>query len=92
MTTINQKHTVYADYIYQTLTIIRQEGGGVFSFLDIAERLGLKPTHNLRKRLRTAEARGILTIGMAYKPERGTFLTYTLEPLPTQLTMFDIPF
>lgn len=89
----NQKNSVYGEYINEQITIIGQQGGGLFSFQDIAAKLGLKPTHNLRKRLRTAEKKGSLVIGMAYRQGSGTFLTYEIPEMPRQLHLFDeIPF
>jgi len=79
---INKRQTVYGDYVHEQILEIAQQGGGTWIFMYLADKLGLKATNNLRKRLRTEEANGLLTIGIKCEPGRGSCLTYTIHPLP----------
>lgn len=87
------KNTIYSEYVFQQIYELRCSGGGCFNFTDLAKTLGLKPTHNLRARLRQAEAQGSLSIGYGVVGEHGSQYIYTLRPFnhnPSDLS--DIPF
>lgn len=78
----NTRDTIYSDYVREQLQNIARGGGSIFSFPALASHLGLKPTHNLRKRLRTLERDGILSIGYAPTGQRGMMYIYTVHASP----------
>ena len=89
----NVHSTIYGDYVRGVVKEIGGAGGGVYSIAGFAERLGLKPTHNLRKRLRTLEKEGLLQISYGLVGKCGTCLIYTIPNNMTQSSQnLDIPF
>ena len=91
MSRYNTRETIYSEYVQQQLQDIARGGGNIFSFPALASRLGLKPTHNLRKRLRTLERDGILSIGYAPTGQHGMMYVYTVHASPEQEYVFAQP-
>lgn len=70
------RNTIYRDYVSQQIKALGDNGGGVWSFKDLANVMGLSPTHNLRKQLRHHEKAGNLWIGYGAVGEHGTCYLY----------------
>jgi len=90
---LNLNVTIYGEYVQEQVNKISKEGGAQMTFNEVASYMGLKPTHNLRKRLRTLEQLGLLDITMNNNGVCGTCLiyeipTFSLKPLDN----LDIPF
>jgi hypothetical protein len=89
----NERESIYGDYVKGKVKEQGGVGGGVYTFPEISSWLGLKPTHNLRKRLRTLEKEGLLWIGYGYIGKCGTCLVYHINDFrPQPPSNLDIPF
>lgn len=87
------RKTIYAEYISDQIKEIAESGGGVFSFKDLAARMQISPTHNLRKQLRTHEKQGNLWIGYGNIGKHGTLYLYHIESnFVSPNRALDIPF
>jgi len=89
----NQKQSIYGEYVEGTILEIASGGGGAYTFQEIAKIMGLKPTHNLRKRLRTLEKLGRLSIVYGFVGKCATCLIYQIpDSTPSPNRNLDIPF
>lgn len=80
----NVRASIYGDYIVEQVCHIARVGGGEFSFQGFAERLGIKPTHSLRKRLVTCQSLALLTINYAKTDKGGLRYNYVIHPAPDE--------
>lgn len=89
----NSHVTIYSEYVLEQVNKISQQGGGTLTFKELATIMGLKPTHNLRKRLRTLEQQGVIDITMNNNGICGTCLIYEIPTAPNYINSnFEIPF
>lgn len=80
---VNTKSSIYGDYILEQVIAIGRAGGGEFILIKLADKLGLKITPNLRKRLFTMQALGYLTISYKTVGGRGLCYNYIIHPIAT---------
>jgi len=81
--------TPYASYVFSNVASCVRSGAGLYSYDELAEMVGLKPTHNFRKRIKQMVEEGLLTACAAFTP-RGGIETRFMSP--TDETTKEIPF
>jgi len=65
------RQTAYAEYVNSNLTLLVRERGGLYNYLELAEMVGLKPTHNFRRRVKALVAVGTLKSHSVFTPRGG---------------------
>lgn len=71
------RNTAYAEYVFANLPSIVRSGGGLYTYTDLASMVGLKPTHNFRKRVKQMVAVGLLFACAAFTPRGGIEARFT---------------
>jgi len=74
------RNTAYAEYVFTNLTSIVSSRVGLYSYSELAELVGLKPTHNFRKRVRQMTSEGTLQAVPTFTPRGGIELRFTAMP------------
>lgn len=75
--------TAYAEYVFSNLALSVRSGAGLYSYDELAAMVGLKPTHNFRKRVRQMVSEGALVMQAVFTPRGGIearFMAPTNEP------------
>lgn len=83
------KSSAYAEYLYLKIDEYFIKQGSAFTVQEIADFAGLKPTTNMRRRIRHAVAEGKLYLSTAYSGHSTRGFLYMLPPAPDA---GDIPF
>jgi len=83
------KSSAYAEYLYHMVDQYFLKQGSAFTVLEIAEFAALKPTTNLRRRLRHAVAEGHLAVSTAYAGRCSKSFVYYK---PSNLKKGEFPF
>lgn len=83
-----KKSSAYAEYLYFKIDEYFLKKGSAFTVQEIADYCGLKPTTNLRRRIRHAVAIGTLAVSTALVHDKGHCFVY-FRPAPSN---GDIPF
>ena len=65
------RQTAYAEYVNSNLTLLVAERGGAYTYKELAEMVGLKPTHNFRRRVKSLVASGSLLQNAVFTPRGG---------------------
>jgi len=81
--------TAYSEYVFSNLASTVAAGQGLYSYSELAALVGLKPTHNFRKRVKQLVTEGILVARAAFTP-RGGIETRFMTPPTVETT--EIPF
>ena len=81
--------TAYASYVFSNLPARVLEGQGLYNYQELAAMVGLKPTHNFRKRVRDLVAGGTLQAIAAFTPRGGIETRFQAV---TETTVVEIPF
>ena len=89
MVGIPRYNTAYAEYVFSNVVSILGGGAGAYDIHALADMVGLKPTHNFRKRIRQMVAEGRLMAHTAFTLRGGLMIVYTL---PTTPELTEIPF
>lgn len=63
--------TAYAQYVFSNVKDNARLGQGMYSYDELAEMVGLKPTHNFRRRINEMVTDGILKLCPAFTPRGG---------------------
>jgi len=86
---ISSRLTAYASYVFSNLPARVLEGQGLYNYEELAALVGLKPTHNFRRRVRDLVAGGDLQAIAAFTPRGGIETRFTSVTEPTTQ---EIPF
>ena len=81
--------TPYAQYVFSNIEEFARVGQGMYSYDELASAVGLKPTHNFRKRINEMVADGKLKLCPAFTPRGGIENRFMITPT-TETT--EIPF
>ena len=81
--------TAYAQYVFTNISQFARVGQGMYTYDELASSVGLKPTHNFRKRINEMVADGILVLRPAFTPRGG--IENRFMATPTEDTK-EIPF
>lgn len=87
MSVLPRYTTAYAEYVFSNVLSILSDGAGAYDINTLAAKVGLKPTHNFKKRIRQMVAEGRLKSFAAFTPRGGLMLVYTLPEAPEVLEM-----
>lgn len=71
MATRTTRTTAYGEYVFTNLASSVRSGAGLYNYDELAAMVGLKPTHNFRRRVRQMVAEGILQLVPAFTPRGG---------------------
>lgn len=65
------RNTPYAQYVFANVKEFVRAGQGMYRYDEIASGVGLKPTHNFRRRINEMVADGILVLCPTFTPRGG---------------------
>lgn len=71
------KETVYKEYVFSNVASIFSSGAGAYNYTELAAMVGLKPTHNFRKRVRQMVSEGLIASFAAFTPRGGIEARFT---------------
>jgi len=77
------KDTVYKQYVYERVGQVLSERWGAYDYIGLATLVGLKPTHNFRRRVREMVQAGLIKSVTAFTPRGGLTILFhhpTVEP------------
>lgn len=78
-----QRDTVYKQYVFDRVGQVLSDRWGAYNYDGLAELVGLKPTHNFRRRVREMVQAGLLKSVTAFTPRGGLTILFhhpTVEP------------
>lgn len=78
MSSATPRNSVYASYVFSNIVSSLSQGQGAYNVNDLAAAVGLKPTHNFRRRLKQMVEAGQLREELAFSPNNGTQAIYSL--------------
>lgn len=81
--------TAYQEYVFSNVASTVRAGQGIYNYSELAEMVGLKPTHNFRKRVKQMVAEGRLEAIAAFTPRGGIEARFMATAKPET---GDIPF
>jgi hypothetical protein len=70
--------TAYSEYVFSNVVNVLAVGQGAYDMHTLAGMVGLKPTHNFRKRVRQMVAEGRIATNTVFTPRGGLAIVYTL--------------
>lgn len=65
------RSTAYSEYVFSNLTQRMRDGGGLYSYSELAALVGLKPTGNFRRRVKQLVKSGQIETIAAFTPRGG---------------------
>jgi len=75
--------TAYAQYVFSNVSRFARVGQGMYSYDELARGVGLKPTHNFRRRVNELVVAGTLKLCPSFTPRGGIenrfMITSTVE-------------
>lgn len=80
--------TAYAQYVFTNVAKAARVGQGMYSYDELAEMVGLKPTHNFRRRIHEMVTDGILKLCPAFTPRGGIENRFMYEITETEMAGF----
>jgi len=89
MASLPRNNTAYSEYVFSNVVSILGGGAGAYDIHALAEKVGLKPTHNFRKRIRQMVAEHRLAAFTAFTPRGGLMIVYTLPDITIPM---ELPF
>lgn len=90
MSTVStSRTTAYSQYVFSNLPPTVKSRVGLYNYFELAELVGLKPTHNFRKRVRQLVSEGLLVATACFTPAGGIETRFTS---PTDENTKEIPF
>jgi len=78
MTSRTPRTTSYGEYVFTNVASTVRSGAGLYNYDELAAMVGLKPTHNFRKRVRQMVAEGLLQLVHAFTPRGGIEARFTI--------------
>jgi hypothetical protein len=71
MSSLPRVTTAYAEYVFTNLTPIVRSGGGAYTYSQLAEMVGLKPTQHFKRRVNQLVQLGVFNLVPAFTPRGG---------------------
>lgn len=65
------KNTVYKQYVFDRVGQGLAQSSSLYTYEDLAAMVGLKPTHNFRRRVREMVKEGLLKAHVVFSPHGG---------------------
>lgn len=65
------RNTVYKQYVFDRVGQGTQQSGSLYTYDDLAAMVGLKPTHNFKRRVREMVTEGRLKAHTVFSPSGG---------------------
>jgi len=84
-----RNNTAYAEYVKTNIMRTVADRVGAYNYKELAEMVGLKPTHNFRRRIGQLVAEGYLVCVATFTPRGGIENRFTT---PTTYETTEIPF
>ena len=84
-----RKNTVYSEFVNANVPSMLGQGKGAYTIEELALALGLKPTHNFKRRVWDLAVRQVIAATPAFT-ENGRMIT--VYHLPEVVTEKEIPF
>lgn len=82
-------NTAYASYVFSNVLQFARVGQGMYSYDELARGVGLKPTHNFRRRINELVSDGSLVLCPAFTSRGGIENRFMAKPT-NEIT--EIPF
>jgi len=82
-------NTAYAGYVFSNVLQFARVGQGMYSYDELARGVGLKPTHNFRRRIHEMVSDGRLVLCPAFTPRGGIENRFMVHVTETEMA---IPF
>jgi len=77
------RNTVYKQYVIDRVGQGLREQGGAYTYDDLAVMVGLKPTHNFRRRVREMVSEGLLKAEAVFSPRGGLMNVFSIPSTET---------
>lgn len=80
------RDTVYKQYVFSNVKATVGQGWKTYTYEELAAAVGLKPTHNFRKRVQQMAQEGLLKAVPLFTPRGGLSVVFhepTIEPTET---------
>ena len=77
--------TPYAQYVFSNVLAFARVGQGMYSYDELASGVGLKPTHNFRRRVNEMVADGSLVLCPAFTPRGGIENRFMIDITETEM-------
>lgn len=84
-----RKNTVYAEYVNANVPKLLGQGKAAYTIEELAQALGLKPTHNFKRRVWDLAVRQVIAAAPAFT-EKGQMIT--VYHLPEVVQQQEYPF
>lgn len=81
------KDTVYKQYVFDRVGQALTDNRGVYDMNALAAMVGLKPTHNFRKRVHQMVKEGLVEANTVFSPRGGLMHVFT-APIPNFEEMY----
>jgi len=79
------RDTVYAQFVYSNVLSTLAVGQGAYTVDELARMVGLKPTHNFRRRVKALVQSGQLKAEPVFSPSGGLMALYSLPVIETTM-------
>lgn len=71
MSTTSPRTTAYSSFVFSNLIPHVRSGGGAYTYSELADMVGLKPTQHFRRRVNQLVTSGVLKLVPAFTPRGG---------------------
>jgi len=79
------RQTAYKEFVFSAIPHAVRDGAGLYNYQELAGLVGLKPTHNFRKRVRQLVAEGRLELIATFTPRGGIEARFKQAAEPLQM-------
>jgi hypothetical protein len=73
------KNTVYKQYVFDRVGQALRENVGLYNYESLARMVGLKPTHNFRRRVLEMVREGLIEVETVFSPRGGLMNMFTAK-------------
>lgn len=78
------RETAYSEYVISNLPQRVAGGGGAYTYKELSEMVGLKPTHNFRRRVKWLAMTGNLKQTACFTPAGGLEARFSMPDIHTE--------
>lgn len=78
------RDTAYSEYVNSNLPLRVASGGGAYTYIELGAMVGLKPTHNFRRRVKWLAMTGHLKQTACFTPSGGLEARFTMPDIYTE--------
>jgi len=82
-----RRMTAYAQYVFTNVSHFARVGQGCYTYDELAGGVGLKPTHNFRRRVHEMVSDGTLVLCPAFTPRGGIENRFMIAITQTEMAV-----